>query len=348
MTNEAAILKQEIIRRNLAPEESLSVRELSMQEINKMHSKVLLWHEMKNNGYLTAAIEQLERQAAGKKNMETQKAKRMFSQKATPTEIQETLAALNKLAANYPQLIQIDSNSQAIITDIRDREAVPSYEEMVHSFEKLTLTGTLTLAPENIKADTESEVTGYALRNHPNLPELLEAHPPLTAEQQKTEELKRMSADEFKKYAGLENTDIPPLVEQSIRKAVALFKVQHPEYAGDNEAQEILLEFIYKNNLPVTFNSLELAYVSSEKELRAVEAIDDLTRPTKYGVSTLIENPVMPNVPVPVEPRSVRIADSTAPRKWTPQEIQAMDSTTYQHYMEKYPEFRDAVDEYFG
>jgi hypothetical protein len=353
---ESEILKQEIIRRNLAPEESLVIRELSMQEIRAMHSKVLRWHENENNANLTNAIEQPARQIEGKKVLDSQKAKRMWNKQSTPEEIQATLAALNTLAANYPQLIQIGSNSKALVEDIRSRGAIPNYDEMIFSFQKLSMAGSLTLAPENIGAGPEAEVSGYALRNHVNLPELLEAHPLLTPEEVEAKRVQNLSADAYLKenYQALRAEELAALEAARVKRIdghIQTFKAATPDFSPTDDNRTNIVSII-EDEWGTAINTATLQQAWIELKRRGLAEYDPESASATIvhaGASTLISYKARKNEPpITAEPRSVRIADSTTPRRWTPQEIQAMDSETYKHYIEKYPEFQAAVDEYFA
>jgi hypothetical protein len=284
----AQILRNEILNRRLASEGQLD-GPITQKLIESVDSKVIQYWELNRFEELNKVLEQPTRQAEGRKRIEVQKAQRLWT-KGTIKDAEEISAIAADWAKEWPQFEQIPDNCAALVAEVKKRRQLVTPETLTDAFVDLASRGLLYLTPEAIGLDGGDSIRGRMLTDRPDFWKFLQPYKPMTDVEREQKRIDAMSADQFKEYAGLKNTDIPPLVEASIRKSVALFKAQHPEYAGDEEAQQVLLGFIYQNNLPVTFNSLELAYAACQKELRAVEAIDDSLRPLKYGISTLVEN----------------------------------------------------------
>src|SRR6266550_8398586 len=163
-----AELEHFILTKRLATTESLSQRELTAREIHLMPEPVYSWHQQNNLKNVEAALDAPRSQAGNKKNAVDAKSSRIWADKATEEEIQESISEVAIFSKAYPQFVGSHiPNREALISFLREKNLPCTARNLVTAFEDLGSKGLLVLNPSAIGIGTESEISGYRVVRHP-------------------------------------------------------------------------------------------------------------------------------------------------------------------------------------
>jgi len=262
-----AELEHFILTKHLATAESLTNRELTAGEIQLMPEPVYSWHQQNNLKNVEAALDAPRIQAGNKKNAVDAKSSRIWADKATEEEIQESISEVAKFCQRYPQFVgSYVPNREALISFLRERNLPCVKANLVTAFEDLASKGLLVLNPSAIGIGMESEISGYRVVRHPELYKLL-APAPTEGQRAKLEQGK-MSADEYRKQhpEAFRDPQVYADTAEKIKREINSFRSFHPEYKLTEENSKHLQAYISKRKLPFNRESLEAAYSELVRE----------------------------------------------------------------------------------
>ncbi len=253
-----AELEHLILTKHLATAESLTKRELTAREIHLMPEPVYSWHQQNNLKNVEVALDAPRIQAENKKNSADAKSARIWADKATEEEIQESISEVAKFCQRYPQFVgSYVPNREALISWLN----LPcTARNLVSAFEDLASKGLLLLNPSAIGIGTEDAISGQRVVRHHELYRLL-APAPTEAQKAKLEQGK-MSADEYRKQhpEAFRDPRVYADAAEKIKREINSFRSFHPEYLLTEENSKHLQAYIEKRKLPFNRESLEAAY----------------------------------------------------------------------------------------
>ena len=228
-------------------------------------------------------------------NSEAWESKRIFENRATQGDIDAGLEQVALFTARYPQFVgSVFENRQALMEWLKQNNRTVKFANLVAAFEALVLEGRVIVSPAAIGAGTEQQVSGFALRKHPNLHLLLKPGP--TEKEREQREIGKLSADDYKKQLKNSNTS-NPWRSREIEQVGATFQSFHPEWIPSDDNKTKLLEWIDKGKTGFSIQALEAAY----KDLRSRGELE-LSDAVEVGQITLMANYGAPSRGVPPEP----------------------------------------------
>src|SRR6185369_12964168 len=194
---DAERLKQRILVRQLGTEEDLKPRKLSIEDWRGMNAELQEWHiatNGKNVDEMFNAQAAAEHQAQQNEiNSEAWESKRIFENRATQGDIDAGLEQVALFTSRYPQFVgAIVENRQALMAWLKQNNRTVKFANLVAAFEALTVEGRVIVSPSAIGAGPEHQVSGLALRDHPNLHLLLKPGP--TEKERERREIDKLSA----------------------------------------------------------------------------------------------------------------------------------------------------------
>jgi len=326
-----AELEHFILTKNLATAESLNKRELTAREIQLMPEPVYSWHQQNNLKNVEAALDAPRIQAENKKNSADARSMRIWADKATEEEIQESISEVAKFCQRYPQFVgSYVPNREALISWLREKNLSCVKANLVRAFEDLGSKGRLVLNPSAVGLGTETEISGQRVVRHPELYKLL-APAPTEGQRAKLEQGK-MSAAEWKEAhkEDFKSTQASPSFFRALERAIATFRLSNPTYLPTEENREKMDNFLKANRLQMNPQGLQAAfsYLTSRGELELNESgviEGTVTRYTNLGGSA-------PGFP----PKSDKYSFQ--------KKISSLSSTEYLERINNDPAFREAVN----
>ncbi len=234
-------------------------RALSALDVAQMSADELDWHDKFNTDALKAAIAEPETKAAAEREQIEKETARILDGGATPADVAAILKVANKFSKTYPQFIECTENTSAIVDRLKKNRLLLTFENFVSAFESLAIEGKLILDPSKIGAGTETSVTGYQLKRHLNLPELLKPAP--SEAEKERRRVAKLSADQFKKETPeLQNNELSPRQVFDIGQEINTFLSTNPEYVSSESAKAKMLSYLSENELPITAPALKEAF----------------------------------------------------------------------------------------
>jgi len=234
---------------------------LTRARINRMTADESDWHSRFNADEFTRAWGEDQAKAENKKNSADAKSARIWADKATEEEIQESISEVAKFCQRYPQFVgSYVPNREAVISWLRTRNLPCVKANLVTAFEDLASKGLLVLNPSALGLGTETEISGGRVVRHPELYKLL-APAPAEKDRLKLAEQK-MSADEYRKQhpEAFRDPRVYAEAAEKIKREINSFRSFHPEYLLTEENSKHLQAYISKRKLPFNRESLEAAY----------------------------------------------------------------------------------------
>ena len=320
-------LTKELIRWG-TPEESLTQRTVTKDELLAMGSKEYLWHSRYNSKHVEAALAKPKLQVASKAEAARLKTLGFWKESRESTvmtdEMVEMLEAVEEFCTRFPQLdSKVESNRTQITALIEQRNQLITADTLRQSFETLASQGKLYLTPSEIGLEGDESINGRMLTSRPDFHKFLLPKVELT----EADKIRNMSSDEYKAaYPDEFRKPAPYMVKMDARANYDTFVNKHKDYVFDEDSAELLINYILQNELP-------------QAPVSSWEAAFDGVGHDKFVLKSDIAIE-------PVHVQQVEIRE--LPRRWTRQQILSMSSADYQMNREKYPDFDSAVDEAFN
>lgn len=280
-----------IVKKNLAPAESLTERELTEAEIRRMPEPVYEFHMKYNGPNVEAALNASKIQAKNAREAENAKAKRIHAEQHTQAEFLEGAKVVERFLVAYPQFDRTSqSNLEELSVRMRQGNLLYTFENVVSVFEMMVREGKAVLNPSAVGIvkvaysngqtfdirredlpihqrrnkgltvlEPETAVTGYRLTKHPLLDILLSPYGP---EIQAQREQAAVSADAYRQQhpEAFRNPTAEAQRVERERKDAETFLSFHPECSNVLANWDILRAELKQKNLPTNRNSFEAVY----------------------------------------------------------------------------------------
>jgi hypothetical protein len=340
-------LRNKIIYRRLATPESLCQRPLDLSEIKKMDSLVYRYHELFNIDNLQAAIDKPAQIAAGREQLQKNRARDFWTATDDATRKRRAQTAMEvgeQFQQMFPQFLSCEENTTAIVNLIKERQETFNLESVIRAYQTLCAAGLILVTPENVGLSGSEAVKGKMLTSIPNWERVLEPVQVLTESEREQVRIANLTSDQYQAEF-LQKDETPALILRRIESDIREFCKKHPEYDPTPEGKEILLSWIKEQGLHVCHDSLEAAWSANQEKLHAANCIFDSgpSIAVKYGASTLIDHrkPAIPSIERPVV-----IKEPETPKRWSRRDILDMTAQEYQDNLQRYGQaFEDAVNE---
>ena len=164
-------LRNKIIYRRLAPAESLCVRTLDIEEIKKMDSLVYRFHELFNTENLQAAIDKPKQIAAGRDQLQKNRAREFWTatdDKSKQQRLDIAIDVANQFQELFPQFVstgtQADENTAAIVKLIKERQESFSLGSVIRAYQTLCSQGLIWVCPEQCGLEGSEALEGRCCR----------------------------------------------------------------------------------------------------------------------------------------------------------------------------------------
>jgi hypothetical protein len=331
------VARQEVLRRGLASEDVLD-GPITKALIDKAHSQLIDYWSLSRPLELDEAITLPARQAESRAVIEENRARTFWKNPTADVQHKDEYSKAGDIFADsHPQFIQIRANLQAMGLELAKQNLNPTIDNLNKAFTDLCLAGKLFIAPENVNAGPEDEVTGFRLIHHPNLHKLLQSYAPVAEVDAERARIEHLSADEYRAEFLSENDGKqPPIIQRNIDITNATFNAHHPEFIGTEENISLLVGYLRENNLPYTYNSLEAAFGTCKDQLELAASTT-----FRHGISTLH---IAPPALAPTENRPVVIREPSTAKRFSMREILSWDAATLVKMCNENPGLREAID----
>lgn len=248
-------------------------RKLSMAEVQRMGSTELTWHEKFN-------VDNLKKAYADAKAPEP---------KAPPLEKQKEFA--EKMFQEYPQLVRSDANAAEVDAWLAKMpKPTFTFADFEQAVDTLASEGRLELDLRPLGLG-DGTISGYAVRNHPQIRKLCSrAHPLSEAAKKKNQYRPDLTSDEFKKehrYAWVDTEGTPSeksvtheqrgAIIGRIKHIFEEFMAQEPRYTNTDANAEIMYQQMKSAGLPYNVANLNAVFrgLLSAKAINAGEPVFD-------------------------------------------------------------------------
>src|SRR5215469_2562112 len=342
--NRSDYLKDFLIRRGV-PASTLTVRELTHEDVQRMGTYELEWHKRENKQNLDAVITPDERNRR-KQSWETEKANRLLARamnrSLTPDEVQTFGKIVSDCRRSYPVVVDCDENGTALAAAIRNRKinfTAPVAVERL--FVDMISTGAFRLNPAVFGPEFEQRYGDELAGPHAmsrvsaaNLRRFTTRFIPQSEE----DEIRNMTADQF--YASEHGRALREernrhsdnvIRDQELRQAeaaVEFFLSANRDYARTDDNRDQILRWLRDHNLPISQNSLQQAFGELKHQLALSPDHN-----AEYGASRVVDysdlGPKNPMHNAPVK-QHVELVEQKSVKKITMAEVRRMSAEQYE------------------
>ncbi len=309
----------------LADRHGWKARKLTFADLQKMSSRELNFHEQFNAENLKIAMNEPARTAASAK----QRIADMWGGKLGPEVDAAAHKAGKQFCEKYPQLIQDETNAWAIHNRMRELGLDGTDEaSYAQAFSDLGARGELHLNPSTLGLGTEERISGFQVKNHPQLHLLL--RPAATAEQIESYNSAKMSSAEYlKAHPELRDQRMPHYIQERINRAAATFVSMEPSFVATDESVDALVAWVKEKGYEYNHNSL-------------VEGFKTLYEQGKIGRrrDAVVHGQVLTLTEYEPQQRTPPVSDKYSFQK----KLDSMSSEEYKDRMLNDKAFRAAVD----
>jgi hypothetical protein len=257
---DSANLKAAAIKAGADPD-SLVRRPLTWESYSKMGEAEQCWHCVENSKAVDAVHEVHSKEA----REAVSHAKREV-QKIVTFDVKDRAALGNLMIENgskfsemFPQFVGSRKNTDRVLQYMRENELLPDVENFIIAFQALAHLGKMTVDPSKTGLSDETELSGAALQNSPQLNRLLApVTPALVLERQ----VQRMSPEAFAKWDREQHgsKELPWVIKEQVNKAFVTLAANHPEFRATDSDKTKLLDYLSKYARTIDAKLVETAF----------------------------------------------------------------------------------------
>lgn len=330
-------LKQFLIERG-TPASSLTVRELTPAEVQRMSEYEYEWHEHENRENLEKALRPQTDKHSEADKLHWQKF--IKTRSLTPEQIQTAKDAMDRLCSEYPVFVNCTANQEELSDYLISKNKLPRWDTVRDTYLELAPTGKLILNPAALGAEFEQrygdELSGPYAMSRVRAADLRAMTTPFRS-QNEQDAIRNMSADEFYKseHGRALREERNRHADQAIREqevrqaeaAVEFFLSANRDYARTNDNRDQILGWLKDHNLPITQNTLQQAFDELKHQLALTPDNN-----AEYGASRVIDMAdLLPDNPMHSRPpkQHVELVEQKSVRKITLADVRKMSAEQF-------------------